>query len=220
MTSEEYQQAIVSIPKETLAQLPAAEFGGKIVLVDKPEKVESVIEELKKADILGFDTETRPNFKKGSHYDMALIQLSTPDCCYLFRTNIIGFPQPLLDILENKDILKVGLSIHDDFLNLKKVAEVEPAGFIDLQPFVKEYKIADNSLSRLYAILFGERISKRQRLTNWEAPELTDLQEKYAALDAFACVKIYQHLIQGKFDPKNSPYLMVPPEPVKEKEPE
>ena len=218
MTQQEYARAIVTISKEKLSTLPAAEYNGRICVVDTPEKMKEAITELKKAKIIGFDTETRPSFRRGQTFKMSLIQLCTPDCCYLFRTNEIGFPKELLEILEDPNLLKVGLSIHDDFHNLRRVTNIEPQGFVDLQPFVKEYKIVDNSLSRVYGILFGARISKGQRLTNWEASELTTLQQNYAALDAYACIRIYNYLTEGRFNPKESEYLTLPPEPEKEEE--
>lgn len=207
MTREEFDRAIVTIPKEKLASLPAAEFKGRICVIDSEDKVADAIKELRKASIIGFDTETRPSFKKGQSFKVALVQLSTPDTCYLFRTNEIGYPKELIGILEDPDLLKIGVSIHDDFLNLRKVTEIEPQGFIDLQPYVKEFKIVDNSLSRVYGILFGERISKGQRLSNWEADELTEAQQAYAALDAAACIKIYEYLKDGKFKPEESLFL-------------
>ncbi|MCH5230670.1 MAG: 3'-5' exonuclease domain-containing protein 2 [Muribaculaceae bacterium] len=216
MTPQEYSKAIVTISKEKLATLPAAVYTGKIELIDNTDKLNAAIDTLKKSSIIGFDTETRPSFRRGLQHKVSLIQLATPGQCFLFRTNLIGFPKELMEILENPDLLKVGLSTHDDFHNLRKIEEnkdFEPQGFIDLQAFVKNFKIADNSLSRVYGILFGERISKGQRLTNWEAAELTQSQQEYAALDAFACINIYNYLSEGKFNPKDSEYLTLPPEP-------
>ena len=218
LTPEEFDRAYVTISKEELATLPAAEYPGKIFLVDSPGKVAEAISKLKSADIIGFDTETRPSFKKGQLYNVSLIQLATPDSCFLFRTNEIGYPKELIDLLENPDILKVGLSIHDDFHNLRRVTEIEPQGFIDLQTFVKNYKIADNSLSRLYGILFGKRISKGQRLTNWEAGDLSESQQSYASLDAYACIRIYEYLKKGSFNPRKSKYLTLPAPPEEETE--
>lgn len=213
MSPAEYKRSIVTINKEVLAELTAAEFKGEICVVETIEELANAIKELRKEKILGFDTETRPTFRKGQQYNVALVQLSTSKKSYLIRTNRIGYPQELIDLLEDSGILKVGLSIHDDFLNLRRVTELSPSGFIDLQQYVKDYKIADNSLSRVYAILFGERISKGQRLSNWEANELSEAQQKYAAMDAFACIRIYQYLQEGKFDPAKSQYLTLPPEP-------
>ena len=220
MNEKNLERAYVSISKEELCNLPAAEYSGKIIMVDSESKLDDALADLRASSIIGFDTETRPSFKKGQSFNVALIQLATPDCCYLIRTNELGFPQNLIKLLEDKNILKVGLSIHDDFHNLRRVTEIEPDGFIDLQNYVKNYKIADNSLSRVYGILFGQRISKSQRLSNWEAAELTEPQQKYAALDAYACIRIYRYLKEGNFNPNESKYLTYPPEPNEEAEEE
>lgn len=210
MNIHQENQATVTITKDQLAKLPAASFLGSIRLIDRPEDVDQAINDLKASRIIGFDTETRPSFKKGHLHHVSLMQLATPNTCYLFRINHIGLVQGIIDILQDPQLLKVGLSIHDDFHSLRRITPIEPAGFIDLQQYVKNFKIADNSLSRIYGILFGERISKGQRLTNWEADTLSPAQQAYAALDAMACIKIYTHLSSGAFYPYTSPYLVFP----------
>ena len=134
------------------------------------------------------------------------MQISTLDRCFLFRLNKIGISDELKAFLENPGITKIGLSIHDDFNALHRSSEVACKGFIDLQQYVKPFGITDISLQKIYAIIFGERISKSQRLTNWEADTLTPGQQSYAALDAWACLKIYEHLRDGGFHPAESPY--------------
>lgn len=146
---------------------------------------------------------------------VSLIQLSTMSTCYLFRINHVGLSQQIIDLLEDRSVLKIGLSVHDDFHNLNKITAINPDGFIELQNYVKEYMIADNSLSRIYALIFGKRISKGQRLTNWEAEHLTPSQQMYAAMDALACIQIYDCLSNGRFDPMESGYLTFP-EPATE----
>lgn len=210
MTPNSISQASITISKEQLAKLPPASFSGRIRLIEHTEDISEAVEDLKSAPLIGFDTETRPSFKKGQLHVVSLLQLSTPDTCYLFRLNHIGLDPRLIDILQDSSLLKVGLSIHDDFHSLRRLGPLEPAGFIDLQQYVKEFRIADNSLSRIYGIIFGERISKGQRLTNWEAETLTSAQQTYAALDALACIRIYNHLKSGAFYPLTSPYLTFP----------
>lgn len=200
----------ISIAKEELAKLPAATHSGSIRVIDREEQVDEAVSILRSAEIIGFDTETRPSFKRGTSYTVSLLQLSTPSVSFLFRINKIGLAQQLIDLLEDPEKLKVGLSIHDDFHNLNKLAELHPAGFVDLQQFVKQYRINDNSLSRIYGILFGKRISKGQRLTNWEATELSEHQQAYAALDAMACIDIYRYVSAGKFHPERSQYIRYP----------
>lgn len=196
----------ISISKQQLAVLPPAQFKGTIVVVDTPIAVDSAVEQLRKADVIGFDTETRPSFKKGQSYKVSLMQLSNSDTCFLFRLNKIGMPPSLKSLLEDPTQKKVGLSIHDDFRNLHKNYDFKPDGFIELQSYVTNWDIMDKSLSKLYAILFGERLSKAQRLSNWEVENLAESQQHYAALDAYACTKIYSYLEEGYFDPQNSPY--------------
>ncbi|MDE5794134.1 MAG: 3'-5' exonuclease domain-containing protein 2 [Muribaculaceae bacterium] len=202
----------ISISKQQLASLPAAQFQGTIKVVDDPGMVDYAIERLRKSDLIGFDTETRPSFKKGQSYKVALLQLSSNDECFLFRLNKIGMPEPLKQLLEDKNAQKVGLSIHDDFRNLHKSYDFEPQGFIELQQFATQWNIIDKSLSKLFGILFGKRLSKSQRLSNWEADQLAEAQQHYAALDAQACVKIYKYLNAGLFHPEESEYIIQPTE--------
>lgn len=203
-----------TITKQELSALPMETYAGNILLVDSEEKAVEAAESLKKEKIIGFDTETKPSFKRGQTNNVALLQLSTRSVTYLIRLNRIGLPDAIRSILEDENILKIGVSIHDDFHNLHKLYELSPAGFIDLQSFVKDYGIADNSLARIYAILFGLRISKGQRLTNWEAEELTIHQQAYAALDALACVRIYTHLLNGFFKAEMSDFYREIEQPV------
>ena len=196
----------VSISKQHLAALPAANFSGVITVVDDPDSVENAVSRLRESDLIGFDTETRPSFKKGQTYYVSLLQLSSDSECFLFRLNKIGMPESLKKLLEDKDMQKIGLSIHDDFRNLHKKYDFAPDGFLDLQQYVTNWNIIDKSLSKLFGILFGKRISKSQRLSNWEAEQLSDAQQNYAALDALACVKIYRHLKAGLFNPEESEY--------------
>lgn len=203
-----------SITKSELAELPAESVHGKITVIDDIESAKEAVKKLRSVGKIGFDTETKPAFRKGEHHQVALLQLSTPNECFLFRLNNIGLPECIIDILEDKNIVKIGLSIHDDFLSLNKRHKFEPAGFIELQSLVKEYGIDDISLSRIYGILFDKRISKGQRLTNWEAPVLSAHQQEYAALDAFACLTIYDYLNMHGFDYTKSKYYREFDEPI------
>lgn len=183
-----------TISKEELSGLPQEVFSGRIIVVQSQSEAEKAITYLKSKKVIGFDTETRPAFKKGVTHQIALMQLSTEDTCFLFRLNIIGFPDCLADLLIDPTVKKVGLSLRDDFSAIRKRKAIEPINFLDLQTFVKDYGIEDNSLQRIYAILYNKRISKGQRLSNWEANILTDAQKMYAAIDAWACLKIYNEL--------------------------
>ena len=163
---------------------------------------------LRKEKLVGFDSETRPAFFKGKTNQVALLQISSLEDCFLFRTNKIGIPEKLKQFIEDESIKKIGLSLNNDFNAMGRFADITPRGFIDIQSLVKEYDIVDQSLQRIYAILFGKKISKSQRLSNWEAPTLTPAQQQYAAIDAHACLEIYNYLESGKFNPELSPYIV------------
>lgn len=198
----------ISIEKTEIQQMPQVMFPGDIHVIDTIHHVNEAVNVLKQYDLVGFDTETRPSFRKGVVHKTALIQISSPEECFLFRTCKIGVPAALAQYIGSPQYKKVGLSLHDDFKILAKHTDVEPAGFIDLQDVVGEYCITDISLQKIYAILFGEKIAKGQQLTNWEAPELTPAQQNYGAVDAWACLRIYNYLSQGLFDPNLSPYII------------
>jgi ribonuclease D len=187
-----------TIHKEAVSILPTAAFRGTILLVTTPEELDSALEYLCRQPVLGFDTETRPSFSRGKKHKVALLQLSTADRCFLIRLNELGMPPQLVELLNNELVMKIGLSLRDDFNALGQRVQVKPDSFIDLQHFVENYGIEDKSLQKIYAIIFGQRISKSQRLTNWEAVELTEAQQIYAATDAWACYQIYQHLINNE----------------------
>ena len=181
-----------TITKEEINELPLANFDGSVVVVDSEVLFDQAMDVLQKQKVVGFDTETKPVFAKGKKNKVALLQIATEDTCFLFRLNFLGFPIQLIDFFNNPDILKIGLSIKDDFLMLRaRSAGLNPQGFIELQTYVKAFGIEDNSLQKIYAILFGKKISKAQRLSNWEIEILTRGQQHYAALDALACRDIY-----------------------------
>lgn len=202
----------IAISKEQVAALPKVGFKGDITLIDKLEQVAEAVQYIRSQDVVGFDTETKPSFKKGQTNRVSLMQIATAERSFLFRLNKIGFVQELKDFMECDDVLKVGLSLKDDFHVLQKLGSFEPSNFVEIQEMVKRFHITDASLQKIYAILFHARISKTQRLTNWEAPTLTQAQMVYASIDAWACLKIYRKLAAGDFDPAQSQFI-VKPEP-------
>lgn len=186
-----------TITKEEISKLEKEEFMGRIIPILSVEEANKAVDYLRQFPLVGFDTETRPSFKKGQRYKISLMQISTEDTCFLFRLNHIGIPESLENFLKSEDTLKIGLSLRDDFGAMRKRTNIQPKNFLDLQNYVGKFGIEDASLQKIYAILFQKKISKSQRLTNWEADVLTDAQKKYAALDAWACLRIYNLLNQA-----------------------
>lgn len=187
----------ISIDKATINELPIECFAGRIHVLESVEQARCAVEALRQYKMLGIDTETRPSFRKGRTNKVSLIQLSTDTDCYLFRINKIGLIDELRDLLTDPNVTKIGISLRDDFSVLRRVDSFEPRSFIDLQSMVGLYGIDDMSLQKIYAIIFGKKISKAQRLSNWEADQLSVPQQYYAALDAWACLHIYEALQQG-----------------------
>jgi len=187
-----------NISKEDVNQLPVEAFEGEVIVVDDESKVVAAVQYIREQEIVGIDTETRPSFTKGIRYKVALVQISTLDRCYLFRLNKMNYPKEMFDFLADSSIKKIGLSLRDDLIGLSKYHRFHPRNFIDLQSIAQDYGILELSLQKMYAIVFGKKISKSQRLTNWECDELTVPQQIYAATDAWACVRIYQQLQQEK----------------------
>ena len=175
--------------------MPKVLFPGRIFVVYTESDAEKAVAYLKDQRIVGVDTETRPSFKRGTTHKVALLQISTQDTCFLFRLNRIGMPESLQEFLMS-DTLKIGLSLKDDFNSLRKRQDMHPdrGNWIELQEYVGKFGIEDRSLQKIYANLFGEKISKNQRLSNWEADVLSEGQKLYAATDAWACVEIYNCL--------------------------
>ncbi|MDD2961349.1 MAG: 3'-5' exonuclease domain-containing protein 2 [Muribaculaceae bacterium] len=198
----------LSIDKKIVTSFEPICFDGVIYVVDTIDKLERAIEYLRNYKYIGIDTETRPSFKRGVNHNVALVQLSTIDTCFLVRINELGFNKILIDFLEDENICKIGLSLSDDITRLHKLYNFKPANFLDLQKFVKSYGILDNGLQRIFAIIFDRKISKGQQLTNWEINELTQKQKEYASTDAWACLAIYNELISGRFKPNESKYLI------------
>jgi len=187
-----------SITKEELAALPMVAFDGHPVTVINEEQAEIAVRQIREGNCpVGFDTETRPSFRKGEHHKVCLVQLSIGKFCFLFRLNKIkGLPACLKALLEDPTVTKVGLGTPDDFRNLRIWGPIEPQGFVELQKFVPQYGITDMSLAKIYADVFDMRLSKRQQMTNWEADQLSFAQMSYASLDAISCVRIYQELLK------------------------
>lgn len=185
---------VPTITKEELRELPLFQFKGKTHVIDNPLTLRAHIEKLYSQEVLGFDTETKPSFKKGKINIVALLQLSTADEAFIFRLHHLGLQDELVKLLSDSSILKVGAAIRDDIRHLQKLRPFEPGGFVELQDYVKKFGIESNGLSSLAGIVMNSRISKSQQLSNWETESLTEAQTLYAATDAWACREIYLKL--------------------------
>ena len=186
------------IDNAAIQTLPVSFFAGEVIVVDKPEMVADAAAYLRQHTVLGVDTEARPSFKRGVHYPTALVQIATLERCYLFRLTHVGMPVEIAEIFANPDICKVGLAFKDDITGLRRRRDFKPANCVDLQSMVCKYGIMELGLQKIFAIIFGKKISKSQQLTNWENSHLTPEQARYASTDAWATLSIYLALQQVK----------------------
>ena len=184
--------------KKNIPTLPRVLFEGRIIVICTETEADKAVEYLMKQSILGFDTETRPSFKKGRIHQVALLQVATHDTCFLFRLNRTDVTDSIVRLLEDQHITKVGLSLHDDFRMMQHRRKFTPGTFIELQKEIKAIGIEDMSLQKIYANLFGMKVAKTQQLSNWEADTLNAAQQQYAATDAWACIQIYEELVKMK----------------------
>ena len=187
-----------TIDNERLSAMEAARFPGRIVIVDRDELVEEACNDLMRYSVIGFDTETRPSFRAGVSYRVGLLQLSTPEVCYLFRLSHIRLSNKILKVLGSRQVLKVGADVTGDIRSLHALRNFHADGFVDLQVEASRWGIEEKSLRKLSAIVLGVRVSKAQRLSNWEAEVLTDQQQEYAATDAWVCPRILERLSQER----------------------
>lgn len=191
--------------KKKVGTLPRVQFEGRIITIINEGESNKAVDYLLSKDILGIDTETRPSFKRGVTHSVALLQVSTEDTCFLFRLNRMGITDSIKRLLEDCSVPKIGLSLHDDLRMLSKRCEFTPGRYIEIQKEIKEIGIQDMSLQKIYANVFGQKISKNQQLSNWEADSLSEAQQRYAATDAWACIQIYKEIDRLK---KSKDYIL------------
>lgn len=184
-----------TITHDEVNSLPLKAFEGKIVLIEDPSKLEKAVQEISKHRLVGFDTETRPSFKKGQHYKVSLLQLALDKKVFLIRLNHTGLTDELIALLENENVIKTGVGLRDDLVALQKLRKFHPKGFEDLAVISKKSGLLVESVKKLTALLLGFRISKSAQTSNWEANSLSEKQLEYAATDAWVCLEIHKKLV-------------------------
>lgn len=185
----------LKISKEEVNALEIGAFKGDIILIDNVGLLTDAARELRKFNYIGFDTETRPAFKKGIFHQVSLLQLATPDVAFLLRLNQLGLPSMIQQILEDPEIVKIGAAVRDDLKALRKlVPTFSPNSFFDLNEELKRIGFLNVGVRNLSAMVLNIRISKSEQVSNWEGEKLTEKQKLYAATDAWACLEIFSEL--------------------------
>lgn len=174
--------------------MPLCSYAGDIHLVRSPREWRKAVNDLAEEKILGFDTETRPTFRRGLVNNPALVQLATAKAVYLVQLTEYPFGAELAAILANPEQIKTGVAIKDDMLALGKIHPFEAAGLVDLGQLAKQHGMPNHGLRTLAASLFGQRISKGPQCSNWNARHLSLRQIRYAATDAWISRRIYMRM--------------------------
>jgi ribonuclease D len=181
----------INITAEEINNLPLKIFQGKTAVISEPDKLPKILKEVEKQTVVGFDTETRPSFKKGQMYQVSLLQLAIPGKVFLIRVNHTGVTEEIARLFENEKIIKAGVGIRDDLKALRKHREFLPVNCYDLSMIAKQAGLQVESVKKLAALLLGFRISKGAQTSNWEALTFTQKQIEYAATDAWVCLELF-----------------------------
>lgn len=182
------------ITKEQVNELPLQRYEGKVIVVSTAEQLAAALEELNRAEVIGFDTESKPTFRKGDYNPVAMIQMAIPGKVFLIRISHTGFTEGLQLLFANERVIKAGISIRDDIKELQRQAQFMPASVVDLNDIAKDAGVKNIGVRSLAGIFLGIRISKGQQTSNWERETLAEGQIIYAATDAWVCLEIYRKL--------------------------
>ena len=183
-----------TISKEEVNRLPLIRYHGKVEVVATCKDAATALKSIRQENLLGFDPETRPTFRKGENHHPALVQLATSDVVYLFQVQRLASLSTLMEVLSNGTVTKAGVAIENDIRKLNQLCPFNPSGFIELSTLSKQIGIKNTGLRSLAAIILDFRVSKGAQITNWSREVLTDSQIRYAATDAWICRLLYLHL--------------------------
>ena len=179
------------LSKTEIDSLPLRYYNGPIRIIQTAEQTKDACTILIREKLLGFDTETRPAFNKGQSYLPSLLQMAGRKVVYLFQLSKCGLTDSIINLLSIDDIIKSGVAINQDLIELQQISNFEPAGFIDLGDIARSKGLPHHGLRGLAAYLLNFRISKSGRTSNWSANQLTKKQIKYAATDAWLGRELY-----------------------------
>jgi ribonuclease D len=179
------------ISREEMNELPVRRYDGSVHLLATPSDFERAMQDLRRESVIGFDTETRPAFRRGESYLPSLVQLATADAVYLVQVQQGDYSDAMREIFSSQNMIKVGVSVRDDLRNLKNLFEFEENAIVDLGKVAKRHGLKQTGVRNLAGIFLGMRIPKGAKTTNWAARRLTLQQITYAATDAWACRELY-----------------------------
>jgi ribonuclease D len=180
-----------AITKEALAALPIRRYEGEVVLTATPAELERAMEEIRAESVAGFDTETRPAFRKGESYLPSLIQVATARTVYLFPLSRLDCSTAAGELLGSPAIVKAGIGLQYDLSQLKRLFPFDAAAVVDLGEIAKRHGLQQSGVRNLAGLFLGFRIPKGAQTSNWASPRFSEQQLRYAATDAWACRELY-----------------------------
>jgi len=177
--------------REEVNALPVRRYEGEVLVVGTMRELERAWEGLTRETVVGWDTETRPAFRKGESYLPSLVQAATAEAVYLFQLARMDFSKVVGGLFAEPTIIKAGISVADDLKGLQKVFPFEERSIVDLGTAARRAGLEQTGLRNLAAIFLGFRLPKGTKTTNWAAKRLSDQQIGYAATDAWTCRELY-----------------------------
>ncbi len=188
LLAPEYRRVIGA---EEIARLPIRRYEGEIWVVSDTEELERALADIRQERVVGFDTETRPAFRKGEDYLPCLVQVATARRVYLLQLRRLDFSRAVTELLADRNLVKAGVALAGDLGQLARLFPLRPESVVDLGRVAKRHGNHQTGLRNLTALFLGTRIPKGARTTNWAAPRLSAAQIGYAATDAWAGRELY-----------------------------
>jgi ribonuclease D len=180
-----------AISREEMADLPISRYRGDVCLVQTTEDLERALEDFRKEQFVGFDTESRPSFRTVDRHLPCLVQAATARAVYLFRLRQESDFHVPAELLASPGTLKVGIGLTDDIRALKLLCPFEERGILDLGDVARHCGLEQTGLRNLAGIFLKIRIPKSTKMSNWAAPRLSAAQIHYAATDAWICRELF-----------------------------
>lgn len=180
-----------AISPEALNELPVRRYEGKVNFVASPAQLHAARLDVLHERVIGFDTETRPAFRKGESYLPSIAQVATAAAVHIFPLRYPDTHRLLAELLASADIVKAGVALANDLRTLKQRFDFNERRVVDLGVVAKRNGYAQSGVRNLAGIALGYRIAKGAKTTNWAAAQLSPAQIAYAATDAWVCRELF-----------------------------
>jgi ribonuclease D len=180
-----------AISREDVSALPIRRWEGETQVVATPEALEAALADIRAERVVGFDTETRPAFRKGEHHLPSLVQVATARAVHLFQLRRTDCSAALAELLAAPGTVKAGVALAHDLRELKLLFPFEATAVLDAGAVARRHGLKQSGVRNLAAIFLGFRVPKGAKTSNWAAARLSPAQIVYAATDAWVCRELY-----------------------------